>query len=313
MSAPTRSLPAPAAAPVPAESVPSTAPALIGRGTLLAGLGLPLAALVAIGATIAAAPPEEHAPIIFGSLIAVAAGLSSTAIGVYGGVLVPGLLLVGIDARFAAALSLFMQVLVIPVAAGSHYRMGNFSKRVAWPLVIGGMAGAFIGPFFAASLPKDVIARLVSAMIVGVGVIVLATLHLTGLGQVRADDDVPRGRVAGIGVTAGFSSGIAGAGWGPIGVKLLILSRIDPRQAIGSSLFARVFMAAAAVVGYFTAATAFDGMVADWWLVVPLLAASLAPMIPGAMLVSRLGRERATIAITLLSISLALPTLVFGH
>ena len=36
-------------------------------------------------------------------------------------------------------------------------------------------------------------------------------------------------------------------------------------------------------------------------------------MIPGAMVVSRLGRERATIAITMLSICLALPTLLFGH
>jgi hypothetical protein len=31
------------------------------------------------------------------------------------------------------------------------------------------------------------------------------------------------------------------------------------------------------------------------------------------LIVSRLGRERATIGVTLLSISLALPTLVFGH
>jgi len=54
-------------------------------------------------------------------------------------------------------------------------------------------------------------------------------------------------------------------------------------------------------------------MVADWWIVIPLFFASIAPMIPGAMLVSRLGRERATIAITLLSISLALPTLIWGH
>jgi uncharacterized membrane protein YfcA len=232
---------------------------------------------------------------------------------VYGGVLVPGLLLIGIDARFAAALSLFLQVMVIPLAAGSHYKMGNFSRKVATPLVIGGVIGAFIGPFFAAALPKDVIARVVAAMIVFVGAIVLATLNFKGLGSVRSDDDVPNARVGGIGLTAGFASGISGAGWGPIGVKLLILTRIDPKKAIGSSLFARIFMAAAAVVGYVVAATAFQGVVPNWWIVVPLFVASVAPMIPGAMVVSRMGRERATIAITLLSISLALPTLIFGH
>jgi uncharacterized membrane protein YfcA len=282
------------------------------RKTVLA-TALPIAAAIAIIATLVVAPTSERPTIVWATVVALAAGLSSTAIGVYGGVLVPGLLLLGIDARFAAAASLFLQVLVIPLAAGSHYKMGNFNKKVALPLVIGGMIGAFIGPFFASALPKDVIARLVSGMIVIVGIIVLATLRFTGLGVVRADNDVPNARVGGIGLTAGFSSGISGAGWGPIGVKLLILTRINPKQAIGSSLFARIFMAASAVVAYLISATAFQNVHADWWLVVPLFAGSIAPMIPGALVVSRLGRERATIAITVLSISLALPTLIFGH
>ncbi len=285
----------------------------VSRRTLIAGMVLPLISLVVIASTFFVAPTDQRMLIILSSLVAVAAGLSSTAIGVYGGVLVPGLLLLGVDARFAAACSLFLQVLVIPLAAGSHYRMGNFSKKVAWPLVIGGVIGAFIGPFFAAALPKEWIVRFVSAMIVFVGLIVLATLRFSGLGTVRAEDDVPNAKVGGIGLLAGFSSGVSGAGWGPIGVKLLILTRIDPRQAIGSSLFARIFMAASAVVGFFVAQTVINNATANWWIVIPLFAGSIAPMIAGAMLLSRLGRERATIAITLLSISLALPSLVFGH
>jgi uncharacterized membrane protein YfcA len=285
----------------------------VSRRTLAAGIVLPLLSLVAIVTTFGLAPTEERGLIFFSTLVAIAAGLSSTAIGVYGGVLVPGLLLLGVDARFAAAASLFLQVLVIPLAASSHYRMGNFSRTVALPLLIGGVIGAFIGPFFAAALPKDWIARIVSAMIVFVGIVVLATLRLTGLGSIREENDVPSAQVGGIGLLAGLSSGVSGAGWGPIGVKLLILSRIDPRQAIGSSLFARIFMAASAVVGFITAQTAFSNVTPSWWIVVPLLAGSIAPMIPGAMLVSRMGRERATVAITLLSIALALPTLIWGH
>lgn len=285
----------------------------VSRRTLIAGIVLPIVSLIAIALTFTIAPADERGLILFSTLVALAAGLSSTAIGVYGGVLVPGLLLLGVDARFAAAASLFLQVLVIPLAASSHYRMGNFSRSVALPLLIGGVIGAFIGPFFAAAMPKEWIVRIVSAMIVFVGVVVLATLHLSGLGKVRAEDDIPQRQVGGIGLLAGFSSGVSGAGWGPIGVKLLILSRIDPAQAIGSSLFARIFMAAAAVVGFFVAQTAFNNATADWWIVVPLFAGSVAPMIAGAMLVSRLGRERATVAITLLSIALALPSLLWGH
>ena len=281
--------------------------------TLLIGALLPVLGLIVVGATIVVAPPGETTLIVFATLVAVAAGLASAAVGVYGGVMVPGLLLLGIDARFAAAVTLFLQLLVIPLAAGSHVRLGNFSRSIALPLLIGGMVGAFIGPFFAAALPKDAIARFVAALIVVVGLIVLTTLRRSGLGKVRSNDDIPRVRVAGIGLTAGFSSGISGAGWGPLGVTMLMLSRIDPRQAIGSSLFARVFMAAAAVVGFLTAQSAFHNVVPDWWIVVPLLVGSIAPMIPGVLLVSRLGRERATVAITLLSIALALPTLIWSH
>jgi uncharacterized protein len=284
--------------------------AKVGVGAVIA---IPILCVAAIAVTAAFAPAAERPTIFWASLVAVAAGLSSTAIGVYGGVLVPGLLLLAVDARFAAALSLFLQVLVIPIGAGTHYRLGNFSRTVAIPLVIGGVVGSFAGPFFAAALPKDAIARVVAGMIVAVGVLVLATLRLGRLGEIRPRSDVPSVRVAGIGGLAGFASGISGAGWGPIGVKLLILSRIDPRQAIGSSLFARVFMAASAVIGYLISSTAFKDVTPNWWLVVPLLAGSIGPMIPGALVVSRLGRERATVAITVLSISLALPTLIFGH
>jgi len=277
-----------------------------------AAVGLPIACTIVIGVTLVIAPADERWMIFWASLVAVASGLSATAIGVYGGVLVPGLLLLGVDPRFAAAASLFLQVLVIPLGAGAHYRLGNVSRHVAVPLIVGGMAGAFVGPFFAAALPEDIITRLVAGVIVGVGVLVLATLHWGGLGSVLPMDQVSQARIGGVGLTAGFASGVSGAGWGPIGVKMLILLRIEPRQAIGSSLVGRVFMAGAAVVGFVLSARMADEIDIHYWLLIPMFAGSVAAMVPGAFMVSRLGREKATIGITLLSIGLALPTLVWG-
>ena len=72
-------------------------------------------------------------------------------------------------------------------------------------------------------------------------------------------------------------------------------------------------MAASAVIAYLLAQTALQNVTPDWWLVVPLLAGSLAPMIPGAMLVSRLGRTRASVLVELASIALSIPTLIWGH
>ena len=278
----------------------------------LANVVLPIVGIVVIVGVLVAAPAEDRTLIFLGSLVAMAAGLAATSIGVYGGVLVPGLLLLGVDPRFAAGASLFLQLLVIPLGVGAHQRLGNVNRSIAVPLILGGMAGAFVGPFFAVALPSDVIARLVSAMIVFVGVIVLATLKWRGIGEARQIDDVPTARVAGVGSVAGFSSGISGAGWGPIGVKLLILLRIEPKAAIGSSLLGRVFMAAAAVVGYLVTATAFDELEPELFMLVVLFFGSVITLIPGAFMVSRLGRETATVFITLLSISLALPTLILG-
>jgi hypothetical protein len=71
-------------------------------------------------------------------------------------------------------------------------------------------------------------------------------------------------------------------------------------------------MAGTAVVAYLLSARAFADLDFEPLLFLPLLAGSVAAMVPGAFLVTRLGRERATVLITLLSIALALPTLVWG-
>lgn len=274
---------------------------------------LPVVCVLVMAGTFAFAPAEERALIGWASLTAAAAGFAATSIGVYGGVLVPGLLLMGVDARFAAAASLFLQMLVIPLGAGAHLRLGNVRRHVALPLIAGGMIGSFAGPFCAAALSKEVLARAVAGVIVLVGLLVLATLHLGGLSSTRPTEEVPRTRIGGVGLVAGFASGISGAGWGPIGVKLLILLRLDPRQAIGSSLLGRVFMSASAVVAYLVSAKAFEEVKPDPWLIAPLVAGSLSTMIPGVLLVHRLERQRAVVVITLLSIGLALPVLIRGH
>jgi uncharacterized membrane protein YfcA len=163
----------------------------------------------------------------------------------------------------------------------------------------------------ASSVPGELVARMVSLVIVAVGLIVLLSLRSGYAGGSVASEEVHQGQIGTIGLTAGFASGISGAGWGPIGVKLLILSRIEPRHAIGSSLVGRVFMALAAVITYALTAAAISGVRTEWQLVLPLLAGSVAAMVPGAHLVSRIGRGPATAFVALLSIALALPSLLW--
>jgi uncharacterized protein len=261
-------------------------------------------------ALVVTAPADERASLFGAALVAAAAGLSATSIGVFGGVLVPGLLLLGVPPAVAAPLSLLLQVFVIPLGATSHAAVGHVKRSITVPLVIGGVAGSVSGALLATSVPAEVVARAVSLIIVTVGVIVLWNVWNGFASEPIRREEVQPARIGGIGGVAGFASGISGAGWGPIGVKLLILSRIDPRHAIGSSLVGRVPMAIAALTTYALVAVERGSVAIDPRLFAILLCASAAAMVPGTMVVSRLGRGRAAAGVAILSIALALPTLV---
>jgi uncharacterized membrane protein YfcA len=167
-----------------------------------------------------------------------------------------------------------------------------------------------LGPVVASFFDAKVIAVAVEVLIIIGALLLLVSLPLKNMQVSRAPDDVPSARIGGIGTVSGMFSGISGAGWGPMGVTLLILSRIEPRIAVGSSVFGRIFMAAAAVLSAFvllaTGSGRFAEVVPQWELVPVILTASLATMLPGAIVTSRLGRTRMSIVIATVSISLAL-------
>ena len=271
-------------------------------------------ALIVLAVTLYLTPSSENTLLTGSWLVGLAAGLALTSVGVYGGVLVPGLLLLDVSPLFAAPLSLFLQVLIVPFGASAHVRLGNVSRPIVVPLVIGGIIGAVLGPIVASFVDARFIAVAVEMLIIISAVLLLVSLPLKQMQVARAPSDVPAVRIGGIGTISGMFSGIAGAGWGPLGVTLLILSRIEPRVAVGSSVFGRIFMAAAAVISAFvllsTGAGRFAEVVPQWELVPLILTASLATMLPGAVLTSRLGRTRMSVLIATVSISLAVLALV---
>ncbi len=275
-----------------------------------------IVAIVVVSMTVLLAPAGDRGLIVSASLIAVVAGAALTSVGVYGGVLVPGLLLLGVHPLFAAPLSLFLQVLIVPFGASAHVRLGNVSRPLVIPLITGGIIGAILGPIVASFFSADVIRLAVEILIIVSAILLLVSLPLKQMQVSRAEGDVPSARVGVIGTASGMASGISGAGWGPMGVTLMILSRIEPRIAVGSSVFGRIFMAAAAVLSAAAVLAVtpglYDEVQPEWVLVPSILAASLAAMLPGAILASRLGRTRMSVLIASISIVLASAALVNG-
>jgi hypothetical protein len=268
-----------------------------------------LAALAVLTLSLVLVPADENGLIVGAWLVGLAAGIALTSVGVYGGVLVPGLLLLGVHPLFAAPLSLFLQVLIVPFGASAHVRLGNVSRPIVVPLVIGGIVGAILGPVLASFVEPEVIGVAVEILIILSAILLLVSLPLKQMQVSRPPGDEPTARIGAIGTVSGMASGLSGAGWGPMGVTLLILSRLEPRIAVGSSVFGRIFMAAAAVLSALVLLTTgsghFDEVDPQWQLVPAILFASLATMLPGAILTSRLGRTRMSVLIATVSISLA--------
>ncbi len=288
----------------------------VGPRTFAAAVAALIVSVVIITLSVILAPADERELLLAASLLAFGAGIALTSVGVYGGVLVPGLLLLGVDPRFAAPVSLFLQVLIVPFGAGAHYRLGNVKRELVVPLVIGGVIGAFLGPVVASFFEPDVIRVAVELLIIVAAILLLVSLPLKQMQTSRPDGDVPSTRIGAIGTVSGMASGISGAGWGPMGITLLILSRIEPRFAVGSSVFGRIFMAAAAVLGavitFSLTPGLYDEIDPQWIIVAPLLTASVAAMLPGAVLGTHLGRTRMSILIATTSITLASLAFVFG-
>jgi len=288
----------------------------VGPRLFAASIAAVVIAIVVVSLTVFLAPTEDRGFILVASVIALAAGAALTSVGVYGGVLVPGLLLLGVHPLFAAPLSLFLQVLIVPFGAGAHVRLGNVSRPLVIPLVIGGVIGAVLGPIVASFFEADTIRLAVEILIIASAILLLVSLPLKKMQVSRQAGDLPTARIGVIGGASGMASGIAGAGWGPMGVTLLILSRIEPRIAVGSSVIGRIFMAAAAVLSaaivLLVTPGLYDEVHPEWILLPSILAASLAAMLPGAILASRLGRTRMSIIIATVSITLASMALIAG-
>ena len=151
-------------------------------------------------------------------------------------------------------------------------RLGNVSRPLVIPLIAGGIVGAVLGPIVASFFSAEAIRVAVEVLIIVSAILLLVSLPLKQMQVSRPDGDVPTARVGVIGTASGMASGISGAGWGPMGVTLLILSRIEPRVAVGSSVFGRIFMAAAAVLSAVMVLALTPGLydeVDPTWMLVP--------------------------------------------
>lgn len=178
-------------------------------------------------------------------------GISAAAWGV---LTVPLLVLVGVEPLAAISSSLAASVFLGLFGGVAHWRYDRSRMAPLFPLLIGGVGGAFLGSFLSPALPTPVLRYLIGVVALIMGCLMLFRQNGGGSQDSRGREPVKwyegRATLFGIGAVAGLSAGAFGAGWGTIGVALLVWTGVPPHTVVGSSLLARSLVALTATGSY---------------------------------------------------------------
>jgi len=136
------------------------------------------------------------------------------------------------------------------VSGLSHWRLGNVDWQVVRRIALPGAVGAFAGATLLSSLDGDVMTPWTSAILFGLGLVVLLRFAF-GVGAGVRRRDLSRAGGAGVGLVGGLVDAVGGGGWGPIATPtLLTATKLSPRHVIGSVDTAEFLVSVSASVGF---------------------------------------------------------------
>lgn len=268
-------------------------------------LGLALLTAIAAAAIIGMHPrvSEMSIPAAFAAAAAAAFLCGSLGLG-FGALLMPALILLGIEPRVAVASSLIAQLVTVPMGGASHASFGHVRARIVAPLLGSGFLGTFAGAQFSISIGEFLLAILIAVSTIVMGILVL-TRGVLEVGAGRRDERAVRWHaLVVIGLVAGFAASAFGTGWGPVGVSLLLLAGIAPKLAVGSSVTARAPIALSATLAYFSLAG--PQRVVELGILIPIVAGGVLGILFGSVAARHLGDRRLRRAVGFAIVTLGL-------
>jgi uncharacterized membrane protein YfcA len=132
------------------------------------------------------------------------------------------------------------EVVTTGISGFSHWKLGNVDwklvKRLLFPGVVGGVAGAYLLTSIDGNVIKPYIAAYL--LIMG-GVIIYKAFTMTPRNK---PDEYHGPRISLLGLFGGFCDAIGGGGWGPVVTSTLVARGKYPRMTIGSVNFSEFFV-----------------------------------------------------------------------
>ena len=190
---------------------------------------------------------------------------------------------IGVEAKTAIAMSLFVVGATSVVGTGLHARAGNVRWRAGAIFGVTAMAGAFVGGRLAHFVPATAL-----LVLFGVVMVVTAIAMLRGWKvAARGEHDLRVGSILIVGASVGILSGLVGAGGGFLIVPALVLfGGLPMREGIATSLFVIALQSFAGFAGHVVHVNI------DWMLMFVIAVAAAVGSIIGATASSRISPAR---------------------
>ncbi len=224
----------------------------------------------------------------------------------YGVSLTTLLLSIGFGTAIASALVHFSEVFTTLISGISHFKLGNFDKKIFTYLIAGGILGGVLGAYLAVKLQNlTFIKPIISGILLIFGMIIIIKF----LKKVQEIEYLqPRIRkLLPLGFFAAFIDAIGGGGWGPITTPALIATNTHPRKAIGSVNFAEFFITLAISITFLLTLKNIE-----WKFVIPIIIGGVISAPIAAVLTKKLNHRVLGILVGLLIILLSIRTILIS-
>lgn len=230
-------------------------------------------------------------------LVILAGALTGIVLGLFGSggsiIAMPALmLLLGVEAKSAIAMSLGIVAVTATLSAWDHWRRGNVDLRVALVFGLFGIAGTFAGAKVGVLTPVALQLGLFALVMYAAAwkmlkpALVPQPAGSNGLPLPRRPAEARMGHIAAHGIGVGVLTGVVGVGGGFLIVPALaLLSGLPMKLAIGTSL---AIVAAKSYAGFF----GYLGSVAiDWATMGAFTSVTIAGSFAGTRLAHRFSAE----------------------
>ena len=224
----------------------------------------------------------------------------------YGVSLTSFLLSIGIGTAMASAIVHISEIFTAFFSGISHFKVGNFDKKIFTYLVIPGTIGGAIGAYTAVKFQDaSLIKPFVSGILLLLGLLIIIK-YIRKRDILEQEYKTPRIRhLLPIGFAASFVDAIGGGGWGPISTPTLVINNTDPKKAIGSVNFAEFFVTLSIALTFFLTMPKIElGFIA------PIIIGGIIAAPIAAMITKRLPHKTVAIIVGCLIIILSLRTIL---